>query len=121
MRRLTRRPLRGRFRTRYLNARSLGYHDDDAIVAVDSKWLYIGMIDVPEFGVRDQRGDFEPLVSEDIFYKPCGAKVPGEFASAERSPNSHCMVRAARRCDGVIGVPRALVLEVTLGEGPTRP
>jgi Recombinase len=24
--------------------------------------LYIGVIDVPDFGVRDQRGDFEPLI-----------------------------------------------------------
>lgn len=31
--------------------------------------LYIGIIDVPECGVRDQRGDFEPLISEAIFYK----------------------------------------------------
>ena len=26
--------------------------------------LYIGIIDVPEFGVRDQRGDFAPLINE---------------------------------------------------------
>ena len=31
--------------------------------------LYIRIIDVPEFGVRDQRGDFEPLISEAIFDK----------------------------------------------------
>jgi hypothetical protein len=31
--------------------------------------LYVGIIDVPEFGVRDQRGDCEPLISEEIFYK----------------------------------------------------
>jgi site-specific DNA recombinase len=31
--------------------------------------LYVGIIDVPEFGVRDQRGDFEPLISEEIFHK----------------------------------------------------
>jgi site-specific DNA recombinase len=28
--------------------------------------LYVGIIDVPEFGVRDQRGDFDPLISEEI-------------------------------------------------------
>jgi site-specific DNA recombinase len=41
--------------------------------------LYIGIIDVPEFGVRDQRGDFEPLISEEIFYKAqavLSGKVP---------------------------------------------
>jgi site-specific DNA recombinase len=31
--------------------------------------LYIGMIDVPDFGVRDKRGDFAPLIPEDVFYK----------------------------------------------------
>ena len=31
--------------------------------------LYVGIIDVPEFGVRDQRGDFEPLTSQEVFYK----------------------------------------------------
>jgi hypothetical protein len=28
--------------------------------------LYIGIIDVPDFDVRDRRGDFEPLISEEI-------------------------------------------------------
>ena len=31
--------------------------------------LYIGVIDVPDFGIRNQPGDFEPLIAEDIFYK----------------------------------------------------
>jgi hypothetical protein len=30
--------------------------------------LYAGIVDVPEYGVRDKRGDFEPLISEDLFY-----------------------------------------------------
>jgi site-specific DNA recombinase len=41
--------------------------------------LYVGAIDVPDFGVRDQRGDFEPLISEEIFYKAqavLSGKVP---------------------------------------------
>ena len=40
--------------------------------------LYIGGIDVPDFGVRDQRGDSEPLIAADIFCKaqPSCAKVP---------------------------------------------
>jgi hypothetical protein len=41
--------------------------------------LYVGIIDVPEFGVRDQRGDFEPLIGEEIFYKAqavLSGKVP---------------------------------------------
>ena len=31
--------------------------------------LYVGVIDVPNFGVRDKRGDFEPLISDEVFYK----------------------------------------------------
>jgi DNA invertase Pin-like site-specific DNA recombinase len=31
--------------------------------------LYAGIVDVPEYGVRGQRGDFEPLISEDLFYR----------------------------------------------------
>jgi site-specific DNA recombinase len=31
--------------------------------------LYIGTVDVPDYGVRWKRGDFEPLVSEDVFYR----------------------------------------------------
>ena len=31
--------------------------------------LYVGVIDVPDFGLRDKRGDFEPLISDEIFYK----------------------------------------------------
>ena len=29
--------------------------------------LNVGIVDVPEFGVRDPRGDFEPLINEEIF------------------------------------------------------
>jgi site-specific DNA recombinase len=31
--------------------------------------LYAGIVDVPEYGVRDNRGDFDPLISEDLFYR----------------------------------------------------
>ena len=27
------------------------------------------LVDVPEYGVRAKRGDFEPLISEDLFYR----------------------------------------------------
>jgi site-specific DNA recombinase len=30
--------------------------------------LYAGIVDVPEYGVRGKRGDFEPLISEELFY-----------------------------------------------------
>lgn len=31
--------------------------------------LYIGVIDVPDFSIRDQHGDFDPLISEETFCK----------------------------------------------------
>jgi hypothetical protein len=42
--------------------------------------LYIGMIDVPDFGVRDKRGDFAPLIPEDVFYK-AQAALSGKLPS----------------------------------------
>lgn len=36
--------------------------------------LYIGIIDVPEYGVRDQRGDFDLLISEEMLRKRCQRK-----------------------------------------------
>jgi hypothetical protein len=29
-------------------------------------------VDVPEYGVRNKRGDFEPLISEELFYRANG-------------------------------------------------
>jgi site-specific DNA recombinase len=34
--------------------------------------LYIGIIDVPEYGVRSRRGDFEPLIDQKLFYRVQG-------------------------------------------------
>jgi site-specific DNA recombinase len=31
--------------------------------------LYAGIVDVTEYGVRGKRGDFQPLISEDLFYR----------------------------------------------------
>ena len=31
--------------------------------------LNAGIVDVPEYGVRNKRGDFDPLVSEDLFFR----------------------------------------------------
>jgi site-specific DNA recombinase len=34
--------------------------------------LYAGIVDVPEYGVRVKRGDFEPLISDELFYRVQG-------------------------------------------------
>lgn len=31
--------------------------------------VYVGIVDCPEYGVRGKRGDFDPLVSEEVFYR----------------------------------------------------
>jgi DNA invertase Pin-like site-specific DNA recombinase len=31
--------------------------------------LYAGVVDVPEYGVRGKRADFDPLISEELFYR----------------------------------------------------
>jgi hypothetical protein len=31
--------------------------------------LYAGIVDVPEYGVRAKHGDFEALISEELFYR----------------------------------------------------
>ena len=52
--------------------------------------LYIGLIDVPDFGVRDQRGHFDPLISESIFYKAqtvLSGKVPVTAPLLKRRPD----------------------------------
>jgi hypothetical protein len=50
--------------------------------------LYAGIVDVPEYGVRGKRGDFEPLISEELFYRVqavLSGRMPQEFAaSADR-------------------------------------
>jgi site-specific DNA recombinase len=34
--------------------------------------LYIGILDLPDYGVHGRRGDFEPLISEELFYRVQG-------------------------------------------------
>ena len=55
--------------------------------------LYVGVIDVPDFGVRDQRGDFDRLISEEIFYKAQGRSVEqgaGRRDALTITPYYHC-------------------------------
>ncbi len=55
--------------------------------------LYAGIVDVPEFGVRDKRGDFEPLVSEDDLLtalRPCCR------AARRRRRRSSAAIRTSR-------------------------
>jgi hypothetical protein len=50
--------------------------------------LYAGIVDVPEYGVRGKRGDFEPLISEDLFYR-VQAILSGRVPSTAPRQRSH--------------------------------
>jgi site-specific DNA recombinase len=50
--------------------------------------LYAGIVDVPEYGVRGKRGDFEPLISEDLFYR-VQAVLAGRLPSAAPQQRAH--------------------------------
>src|SRR5687768_7308726 len=54
--------------------------------------LYAGIVDVPEYGVRAKRGDFEPLISEDLFHgvqAVLAGRVPSITPSSVRIRISH--------------------------------
>ena len=50
--------------------------------------LYAGIVDVPEYGVRGRRGDFEPLIPEDLFYG-AQAVLSGRAPTAAPKLRSH--------------------------------
>jgi hypothetical protein len=57
-------------------------------------------VDVPEYGVRGKRGDFEPLISEDLFYR-VRAILSGRFPSTTPQQRAHpdFPLRAFVRCE----------------------
>jgi len=50
--------------------------------------LYAGIVDVQEYGVRGKRGDFEPLISEDLFYQ-VQAVLSGRIPSTAPRQRAH--------------------------------
>ena len=50
--------------------------------------LYAGIVDVTEYGVRGKRGDFEPLISEDLFYR-AQAVLSGRLPSTTPKQRAH--------------------------------
>ena len=62
--------------------------------------LYAGIVDVPEYGVRTKRGDFEPLISEDLFYR-VQAVLSGRVPSTTPQQRAHpdFPLRAFVRCE----------------------
>jgi hypothetical protein len=62
--------------------------------------LYTGIVDVPEYGVRAKHGDFEPLISENLFYR-VQAVLSGRAPSTTPQQRAHPDFphRAFVRCD----------------------
>jgi hypothetical protein len=93
--------------------------------------LYAGIVDVPAYGVRAKRGDFEPLISEELFYRVqsvLSGRVPSTTPQQRAHPDFP--LRAFVRCESCgRGLTsnwskgrRASRLEVPLGRrhGPNR-
>ena len=86
--------------------------------------LYAGTVDVTEYGVRGKRGDFEPLISEDLFFR-VQAVLSGRVPSATPQQRAHpdFPLRTFVRCEscgrGLTGSwsKGVLRLEVPLREG----
>jgi hypothetical protein len=86
--------------------------------------LYAGIVDVPEYGGRGKRGDFEPLISEDLFFRVqavLSGRVPSTTPQLRAPPDFP--LRAFVRCEscgrGLTGSwskGLALLFEVPLRE-----
>jgi hypothetical protein len=62
--------------------------------------LYAGIVDVTEYGVRGKRGDFEPLISEELFFRVQGV-LSGHLPSTTPKQRAHpdFPLRAFVRCE----------------------
>src|SRR5688572_31790939 len=90
--------------------------------------LYAGIVDVPEYGVRGKRGDFEPLISEELFYR-VQAILSGRAPSTAQRKRAHpdfplrgfCPLRVVwtRSDRQLVEGAKHLSIEVALREGAT--
>ena len=56
--------------------------------------VYVPAVDVPSAGVPAKRGDFEPLISEDLFYRVqavLSGRVPSTTPQQRAHPDSNCV------------------------------
>jgi uncharacterized protein (DUF433 family) len=81
--------------------------------------LYAGIVDVPEYGVRGKRGDFEPLISEELF---CGiqAILSGRVPSTapRKRPHPDFPLRGFVRCEIVRTRPHRQLVTSCSGVSP---
>lgn len=80
--------------------------------------LYAGIIDVPGYGVRDKRGDFEPIITEDLFQRT-QAVLSGRLPSTAPRLQGHpdfplrSFVRCASCNRGLTGAGRRAAATTT--------
>lgn len=86
-------------RTRGLTNRRNRPLTSQAIGMLLRNQLYPGIVNVPEYGVRGKRGDFEPLISEELFYQ-AQAVLSGRLPSTAPRQRAHpdFPLRAFVRC-----------------------
>lgn len=86
--RFTKEQLLKRVRTWGLTNRRGGPLTSQAVGKLLRNGLYAGIVDVPDYGVRGKRGDFEPLISEDLFYQVQGV-LSGRVPSTAPRQRAH--------------------------------
>jgi hypothetical protein len=59
--------------------------------------LYAGVVDVTEYGVRGKRGDYEPLISDDLS-TVCKPSSPGDFRAPHHNDGLTRTSRYAPSC-----------------------
>jgi len=74
-----------------------------AIGALLRNQLYAGIVDVTEYGVRGKRGDFEALISKELFFRGRGLTGSWSKGCSEYYAYYHCRpgcraVNACLRC-----------------------
>jgi site-specific DNA recombinase len=81
--------------------------------------LYAGIVDITEYGVRGKRGDFAPLISEDLFYR-VQAVLSGRVPSTTPQQRAHpdFPLRAFVRCESC---GRGLTGSWSKGRGTSQP
>ena len=63
--------------------------------------LYAGIVDVTDYGIHGKRGDFEPLISEDLFCRVLSV-LSGRLPSTTPKQRAHRISRCAvLRCEPV--------------------
>jgi hypothetical protein len=66
--------------------------------------IYAGTVDVTEYGVRGERGDFKPPISEDLFYR-AQAVLSSRLPSTPPKQRAHLISLYAHSCVTSVAKP----------------